>query len=102
MNVFGFVILKEVRLGLSALRNLVQRGQDVVPFLGGEHTGGAERLCMGAARRQVIEQQRLVEWKRPLPLLELWIKRPPKPAGPHLHFVTSWRMRARVRAGRPR
>src|SRR5258708_5030792 len=102
MDIFGLVIVQIAGVFLGVPRNSGETFDDPVPLLGGQNSALAQRVRVGAARRQFIEQQLLVKWKRSLPFFKLRIERLPNPAGPHLHLIASWRIRARDRAGRRR
>src|SRR5690242_15697268 len=80
MNVFGLAVLHEVWIGFSSMLDVFQSIEQRLQFRCREHTGTRERTSVRAAGGDLLRQESLVEWKRPLPLLEFRIQRPAEPA----------------------
>ena len=86
VDVFGFRIVQEFGVDLSATADFRESSQDFGEFFGGEHAGMFERVGVGAAGGEFEGQQSLIVGKRPLPFFKFGIKRLPEAAGPHLHW----------------
>ena len=91
-----------VILGYAFTADLIQGGQRRRKLTVIQDAYGCQRGGVGPARRHLVRQQRAVERKRALPLLEVRILSLSETARPHLHFQLSACTSARERAGNPR
>src|SRR5580765_1915149 len=102
MDIFGFVVVQKRRRRCGFLGDLLQSLQDADQFVSRQHSRILQGGRVRAAGGKLVSQQSPIETERLLPALELGIQRLPEPPRPHFHCVTSTRIFAREREGRPR